>query len=208
MSNQEQTNQEDLKNFKQLWQQSTTNQSIKLKEREMLREIQYDMDSFDEKYGFGTTKQLILSGVISVLMIIVSIKQTNPMFKAIFLLLSVLHPAHFLFQLWTRFEKRRYDVLDSVGFYEYSLERVKRQMLWMKLSAGFLFGGLATIFAGFWDELSTDKTYYTFFALAMIVGVGYMAWQYRYRLMPLHNRLHDALFDIRNPYSSQNDEQH
>lgn len=59
------------------------------------------------------------------------------------------------------------------------------------------------MFARFWDELLTDKTYYTFFALAMIVGVGYMAWQYKYRLTPLRNRLRDALFDIRNPYPPQ-----
>lgn len=44
--------------LQQLWQQTTTNESFTLKERAMLREIQHDMDSFDEKFGFRTTKQL------------------------------------------------------------------------------------------------------------------------------------------------------
>ncbi len=196
---------EELNDLKNLWQQTITNDSLKIKEREMLREIQYDMDTFDEKFGFGTWKQVIFTGLMSVMMILMSMKQTLQISKSIFLLLAIMSPIQFIFHLWTKLEKRKYDLFKTEDYYTYNLERVRRQMAWLRYSSGFFLGGCAALYAGYWDEISADLTFHILLLAALVLGSVYGIWQYKYRLMPLRNNLRDALFDIRNPYPIQND---
>jgi hypothetical protein len=199
-------NSQELNDLKSLWQQTTTTDSLKIKEREMLREMQRDMDTFDEKYGFGTWKQVILTGLMSVMMILMSMKQTLQISKSIFLLLAIMSPIQFIFHLWTKLEKRKYDLCKTEDYYAYNLERVRRQMTWLRYSSGFFLGGCASLYAGYWDEISADLTFHILLLTAFVFGSIYGVWQYKYRLIPLRNNLRDALFDIRNPYPTQNDE--
>jgi hypothetical protein len=196
-----------IRSLQEMWQQSITNNSFKIKEREMLREIQYDMDTFDEKFGFGTWKMVILSGCVSLLFLFSATRHIlrgnpiTPMEIIQFLYLPV-----FLIQLWTRLEARKYDMSKTEDYYAWSFARVNRQMIFMRLGAPFVLGLTISWIMIDYDPWLQGRD------IALLVGGGlivlasavYGWWQYRYRLTPLRNRLRDILFDIRNPYPTQN----
>ena len=201
-------NSEELNDLKHLWQQTITNNSLKIKEREMLREIQYSMDTFDEKFGFGTWKNVILLGCLSLLCLFSATRHIlrgnpiTPMEIMQFLPLVV-----FFIQLWTRFEARKYDMSKTEDYYAWSFARVNRQMVFMRLGAPFVLGLTISWIIIDYDPLLQGRDIALLLIGGLIVSasVVYGWWQYTYRLIPLRNRLRDILFDIRNPYPVQSD---
>jgi hypothetical protein len=205
MSNEQ--NAQELNDLKNLWQQTSTTNSLKIKEREMLREMQRDMDTFDEKYGFGTWKTVILSGFLSLLFVFSATRHIlrgnhiTPME-----IIQFLYPVVFFFQLWTRLESRRYEMSKTEDYYAFSLARVRRQMSFVRLGMPFMLGLLIAWFIIDYDNFVQDIVFTVIIGLMLLATVIYSWWQYKYRLIPLRNNLRDALFDIRNPYPKQNDE--
>ena len=121
--------------------------------------------------------------------------------------MQILYLAVFLMQLWTRLEARKYDMLKTEDYYAWSFARVNRQMVFMRLGAPFVLGLTISWIIIDYDPLlqGRDIALLIVGGLIVLASAVYGWWQYKYRLTPLRNRLRDILFDIRNPYPTQND---
>lgn len=192
---------QDFKNLQTLWQQTTTNDSLKIKEREMIRDIQFDMETFDEKYGFGTWKMVIMSAIISALAIFSTVRDFVRGQKSPMILIAILYPIIFCFHLWTRLEMRKYDLSKTEEYFAYNLERVRRQMSAIHYGAPFVFTGLAIWLVD--DFISEERIFTISLGIFTLIASVFVWWQYKYRLTPLRNRLRNALFDMRNPYKTE-----
>lgn len=184
----------EIQDLQQLWQQTTTTNSLKIKEREMVRDIQYQVDTFDEKFGMGTLKNSSMAGFMTIMFIFIATRDFMRDSKANipFIILAIIQGILFLFHTVTRLQQRKYNMSNARDYFTYNLERVQRQLLWMKIIPLLVVPLFVAIYFYYpADQLS--PIWITILAAIPIVGTGYFIWLYHYQIIPLRDKLQSAL---------------
>ncbi len=183
-----------IQDLQKMWQQTTTNDSLKIKEREMVNNIQYQMDRFDAKFGLGTLKNSSMAGFMTLMFIFIATRDfvRGSGANIPFIILAVIQGILFLFHTVTRLQQRKYDMSDARDYFTYNLERVKLQLLWMKIVPLLL----APLFVAIYFHYPADQSspiWITILTAIPIIGTGYFIWLYRYQIIPLRDKLQSAL---------------
>jgi len=188
----------EIQDLQQLWQQTITTNSLKIKEREMLQDIQQQMETFEKKFGFGASR-----GIQSIVMVIITIILNS--FVQTFLfgwknsgLISLLSASIFAlflgYQLFTKRQMRHFDMRNSHDYFKLNLMRVRRQMLVQILYVPFVIIALFVIW--FTTDKGKDVSTLEAIIISSIVIAGlstFLAWEYKHKLIPLRDKLQSAL---------------
>ncbi len=186
--------------LQEMWQQSITNDSLKIKEREMINSIQHQMDMFDNQFGLGTWKMSSMNGFMAVFFLLIATRDFMRDSKANipFVLLAIMQGVMFLFHTLSRIKKNSYDMGKAQDYIAYNLQRVQLQILLTKITPILVLPIFVVLY--WYYPISQDSWEWRMIILALpIIGVAWSVWQYKNKLIPLRTRLKSALQQLNEP---------
>ena len=198
MQNSDASGDKEIQDLQQLWQQTITTNSLKIKEREMVQDIQQQMGTFEKKFGFGASR-----GVQSIVIVIITIILNYFLQTFLFgwknsglisLFAASIFALLFGYQVITKRQMRHFDMRNLYDYFTFSLMRVRRQMLVQILYVPFVIIALFVI----WFTSDKGKAVSTLGAIIIssiiIAGLStFLAWEYKHKLIPLRDKLQSAL---------------
>lgn len=189
-----------IQELQQLWQESTKNESLTIKEKTMMTNINPQLSSFEVEFGTGKKRSVLTYGLMTCIWsfeLIQDIRQDEGIYKIIFHAIALLFSAGMLFfHFWVHRNIRHYDESSMQSYVEMNLWRVEQQL---QLEQRIFPTAIAIMFAFLTLEITADFSLWHTFLFGMMMTIAFIGI-HAYRkgrvddfLKPLRDKLQSAL---------------
>lgn len=200
MQNSDAPDGKEIQDLQQLWQESTKNESINIKEQAMMKSINPQLANFEAEFGTGKKRTVLAYGLLTCLWafdLIQDIRQNEGIYEIIFHAVALLFGVGMLvFHYWVHRNTSHNDESSMQSYVEMNLWRIEQQL---RLEDRIFPIAMAIMLVFLTLDITADFSVWHTFLFGMMMTIAFIGI-YAYRkgrvddlLKPLRDKLQSAL---------------